>query len=104
MNINPGFGISQTNKGYQMLRKGGWDGMTGLGERGKGRLFPVKSVLKTDRSGVQEGANKSAKITHFAANDKESVSNRVRVQKKIKPSNEKLANREIFLRGALGDL
>jgi len=103
MNINPGFGISQTNKGYQMLKKGGWDGMTGLGESGKGRLFPVKSVLKTDRSGVKEGANKSAKITHFAANDKESVNNRIRVQRKIKPSNEENVNNEIFLRGALGD-
>ena len=98
-----GFKISSTIAGYQMLKKGGWDGMTGLGESGKGRLFPVKSVLKTDRSGVKEGANKSAKITHFAANDKESVNNRIRVQRKIKPSNEENVNNEIFLRGALGD-
>ena len=79
--------------GYQLLRKGGWDGRSGLGVakdgRGTGRVFPIKSVLKRDREGVQEGTKKSAKITHFAANDSESIKNaQTRVQKRNKSSNQ----------------
>ena len=35
------------------MRKGGWDGHSGLGGHSEGRLFPVKSVLKADRAGFK---------------------------------------------------
>ena len=37
------------------MRKGGWDGHSGLGGHKEGRLFPVKSVLKADREGFKAG-------------------------------------------------
>ena len=40
--------------GYKLLKQSGWDGKSGLGTaEHKGRLFPVKSVLKRDRTGIQ---------------------------------------------------
>jgi len=70
----PGFIIPPNNKGYKLLKQSGWDGKSGLGTaEHKGRLFPVKSVLKRDRTGIQEGVRKEARITHFGANDEESI-------------------------------
>ena len=94
------------HSGYQLLRKGGWDGRSGLGVlkegRKTGRLFPIKSVLKRDREGVQEGTKKSAKITHFAANDKESILNaQTRVQKKNR-SNPQDTSTDLLIRKSLG--
>ena len=45
------------NVGYQLMRKGGWDGHSGLGGHNEGRLFPVKSVLKADREGFKAMMN-----------------------------------------------
>ena len=39
------------------MRKGGWDGHSGLGGHNEGRLFPVKSVLKADREGFKAMMN-----------------------------------------------
>jgi len=97
---NPGFLISETNRGYQLMRKGGWDGHSGLGGHNEGRLFPVKSVLKADREGFKEGALKSAKVTHFTANDEHSVA--TRIQKKKKPARNPKA--EVRIRESLKDL
>ena len=70
--------------------------------RKTGRLFPIKSVLKRDREGVQEGTKKSAKITHFAANDKESILNaQTRVQKKNR-SNPQDTSTDLLIRRSLG--
>merc|ERR1719391_222563 len=102
--MDPGFSINQTNKGYQLLRKGGWDGRSGLGEDKNGRLFPVKSVLKTGREGLREGSRKSAKVTHFAAKDGASVSDR-RQRKGIGGGGE-LSGKctEAIIRASLGEL
>ena len=92
-----------TSAGYQLLKKGGWDGHSGLGGHGKGRLFPVKSVIKSNREGLKEGARKGAKITHFAANDVQSIKEQEeRVRKKKKYGED--PNKEIQIRSCLGDL
>jgi len=101
---NPGFIISEANKGYQLMKRSGWDGKSGLGtEQHKGRLFPVKSVLKRDRSGFQEGARKCAKVTHFTANDKDSVKS-VSRDYNPKPLKMPTAARERQIRESLADL
>jgi Ankyrin repeats (3 copies)/G-patch domain len=78
----PGFGLSATNRGYQLLVKSGWDERSGLGpdEEHRGRLFPVKSVLKRDRIGLGGGdsgdevrSSREAKVTHFGPHDVRSV-------------------------------
>nr|CAB3264484.1 peroxisomal NADH pyrophosphatase NUDT12 [Phallusia mammillata] len=62
------------NKGYRMLRSGGWDGNSGLGPDRSGHKFPVKTVLKRDRRGLGlESTESKAKITHFAPMDKTAV-------------------------------
>ena len=44
------------------MRKGGWDGHSGLGGHKEGRLFPVKSVLKADREGFKAGLAETISI------------------------------------------
>ena len=76
------YSISQANRGFQMMLSKGWDSNVGLGPSGKGKLYPVKTVLKRDRQGLGsdilasngEGVNlKKAKVTHFGAYDSTSV-------------------------------
>lgn len=69
------YGISEANKGFRMMIKGGWDKDKGLGPEGSGKKFPVKTMLKRDRKGV--GAEDSARlrVTHFKPNDPAAVSN-----------------------------
>ena len=66
------YGISERNRGYQMLLRGGWDPERGLGPNRQGNMFPVKTVLKQDRSGLG-GRRGRARITHFSAHDQEAV-------------------------------
>jgi len=73
---NPGFGISEANVGFRLMKKSGWDGVSGLGEGQGGKLFPVKTILKQDRKGLEYGDTKRSRVTHFGPNDEESVVNR----------------------------
>ena len=68
------FLISETNVGYKMMRKSGWDGEKGLGPEGKGHRYPIRTTLKRDRSclGSEESKSK-AKITHYGPNDTKAV-------------------------------
>jgi len=101
----PGFIISMNNIGYKLMKQSGWDGKSGLGsEQHKGRLFPVKSVLKRDRSGIQEGTKKEAKITHFSANDEESIKADSRDYNDSKKQPKTVACKEREIRESLGDL
>ncbi|KAH9425723.1 uncharacterized protein LOC113789541 [Dermatophagoides pteronyssinus] len=53
------------NRGYQLLRKQGWSGCSGLGRQEQGRKFPLKTVKKQDRKGVgyQQQTNDESKET-----------------------------------------
>ena len=82
---NPGFQISEFNVGFKLMRKAGWDGTSGLGEEGDGKLFPVKTIFKQDRRGIESGDRKKSRITHFGPNDVKSIENR----RKRKPFNVK---------------
>ncbi len=63
------YGIPQSNRGYQMLLKKGWDPESGLGSEQQGQQFPVKTVLKRDRLGLGVQSKDKARVTHFEAGD-----------------------------------
>lgn len=72
------FLIPPGNRGYQLMLKSGWDGEKGLGSRGQGQRYPVKTVLKRDRQclgGDMEKATKKkqAKVTHFGPFDQTAI-------------------------------
>lgn len=68
------FYINSRNKGYQLMRRAGWDGEVGLGPSGHGKKYPVKTVLKRDRVGLGADITKpKARVTHFGANDKKAI-------------------------------
>lgn len=70
-NVIP-YGIPESNRGFQMLLRKGWDPGKGLGSQRQGHRFPVKTVLKQDRLGFGlEGGR--ARVTHFSAHDKEAI-------------------------------
>eukprot|EP00741_Cyanophora_paradoxa_P021738 tig00000241_g20981.t1 len=56
--------IPESNKGYDMLKKMGWNEHAGLGKTAQGVKQPVATQLRTDRSGL--GKKKfTARVTHF---------------------------------------
>ncbi|XP_022218429.2 G patch domain and ankyrin repeat-containing protein 1 homolog [Drosophila obscura] len=62
------FNISAKNRGLQLMVKQGWDREHGLGPTQSGRLYPVKTVLRKQRTGL--GIEQPpAKVTHFKAFD-----------------------------------
>ncbi len=68
------YGIPEANRGFQMMLGGGWDRERGLGPEGReGKKFPVRTTLKRDRLGVGNPKAAPPRVTHFAANDPESV-------------------------------
>jgi hypothetical protein len=60
------YSIPASNKGYQILVKGGWDREKGLGADGSGHKFPLKTVMKRDREGLGGGTQEKARVTHFS--------------------------------------
>lgn len=90
-NVVP-YGIPESNRGFQMLLRSGWNPDKGLGSHRQGHRFPVKTVLKHDRLGFGvPGGSGKAKVTHFSAHDQEAVrSHRGRHKKgKQLPKNKK---------------
>ncbi|XP_053610271.1 G patch domain and ankyrin repeat-containing protein 1 homolog [Plodia interpunctella] len=50
--------IPQSNKGYQMMLRVGWDKNLGLGPDGSGKKYPIRTVQKKDRKGLGNKRNK----------------------------------------------
>ena len=67
------YGIPESNRGFQLLLKGGWDPEKGLGPDQKGQKFPVKTVLKQDRLGFGLSSRARPRVTHFSAHDEAAV-------------------------------
>ena len=70
------YGIPESNRGFQMLLRSGWDREKGLGPHKQGQRFPVKTVLKQDRLGFGSGGGEGkqkARVTHFSAHDRAAV-------------------------------
>ncbi|KAG2462063.1 GPAN1 protein, partial [Polypterus senegalus] len=67
------YGVPESNVGFQMMLRNGWDSETGLGPAGKGRRFPVKTLLKRDHRGLGYTTSLKAKVTHFQPHDIQAV-------------------------------
>ncbi|XP_060565716.1 G patch domain and ankyrin repeat-containing protein 1 homolog [Ruditapes philippinarum] len=67
------FSIPESNRGFQLMRKSGWDGCKGLGPEGQGTKYPVKTTLKRDRLCLGSEVKEKAKVTHFGPKDLEAV-------------------------------
>ncbi|EEB15509.1 conserved hypothetical protein [Pediculus humanus corporis] len=50
--------IPESNKGFQILLKKGWNKEKGLGPEGNGILFPIKAIVKKNRHGIGVPNNK----------------------------------------------
>ena len=88
------YGISERNRGYQMLLRSGWNPEKGLGSVEQGQRFPVKTILKQDRLGFGSTGRK-ARITHFSAHDREAVrSNRDKFRREETPKTKRDILRE----------
>ncbi|XP_002733271.1 G patch domain and ankyrin repeat-containing protein 1 homolog [Saccoglossus kowalevskii] len=61
--------LPESNKGFQIMVKDGWDKEQGLGPGGSGSKFPVKTILKRDRQGLGLDKDKKARVTHFKPYD-----------------------------------
>ena len=70
--VPPNYLIPETNKGFQMLLKKGWNIDSGLGPTGDGHKYPVKTVLKRDRKGLGVPGERG-KVTHFEKNDTQAI-------------------------------
>lgn len=46
------YGIPESNKGFQLLLREGWNREKGLGPGGSGRKYPIKANMKKDRGGI----------------------------------------------------
>ena len=67
------YSIPQSNKGFQLMIKRGWNPENGLGPSEQGTLQPVKTVLKRDRQGLGAGRKQKPRVTHFASFDKSAI-------------------------------
>lgn len=65
--------LPENNVGFRLMVREGWDPESGLGPAGKGRKFPVKTVLKRDQKGLGFQTDLKAKVTHFSARDTQAV-------------------------------
>ncbi|DBA04362.1 TPA: hypothetical protein N0F65_002124 [Lagenidium giganteum] len=62
--------LPETNRGYQLMMNMGWSEGAGLGPHSSGRVEPVQTVFKTDRTGIGMERHKP-RVTHFPAHDAE---------------------------------
>ena len=84
------YGIPESNRGYRMLLRGGWDPGKGLGSLEQGQQYPVKTILKQDRLGFGLNSKESGpRVTHFSAHDKDAVRTRRERERVGKESSNK---------------
>jgi hypothetical protein len=72
------FHLQASNRGYQLMKKAGWDESSGLGPNLNGRKAPIKTILKRERDGLGAVNSKGEplakpRVTHFKAHDPEAV-------------------------------
>ncbi|CDW54442.1 G-patch and Ank 2 domain containing protein [Trichuris trichiura] len=70
----PCFSLGQSNVGYKLLVKGGWNQASGLGKCQEGKWYPLKTILKRDRKGLGCPNGSKPRVTHFGPFDKAAVS------------------------------
>jgi hypothetical protein len=101
------YSIPASNKGYQILVKGGWDREKGLGADGSGHKFPLKTVMKRDRAGLGGGTKEKARVKHFtplASQLKQKTRNNTSSRHKREVALSREHRKERALRRELGDM
>jgi hypothetical protein len=82
-----------------MLLSSGWDRNSGLGPAGTGKLYPVKTALKRDRSGLgleaETGTSCVTQVTHFAAHDASSVADVAERTEKVSTAGKRRQKRQL---------
>lgn len=67
------FGIPDSNVGFRMMLRQGWNRQNGLGPQKDGHLYPVKTTIRKPRSGLGTQQPNPAKVTHFRPFDADAV-------------------------------
>lgn len=67
------FGLPDSNVGFQMMLRQGWNRESGLGPQKDGHLYPVKTVIRKPRSGLGTRQPNTPKVTHFRPFDADAV-------------------------------
>lgn len=67
------FGIPESNVGFRLMVRQGWNRENGLGSQQEGPLYPVKTVLRKFRSGLGVKQAAKARVTHFQPFDRNAV-------------------------------
>ena len=101
------YSIPASNRGYQILVKGGWDREKGLGADGSGHKFPLKTVMKRDRAGLGGSTKEKARVTHFtplASQLKQKIRNNTSSRRKREAALSREHRMERALRRELGDM
>lgn len=87
------FNIPLRNKGLQLMVKQGWDKESGLGPSQTGRLYPVKTVIRKQRTGLGI-EQQAARVTHFDSYDRRAIQRDNSDYYKKKPRNRNDIRRE----------
>lgn len=99
------FGIPESNVGFQLMIKQGWDRESGLGASKEGPLYPVKTTIRKSRTGLGTKQD-SARVTHFAAYDRDAIKWRrpapkPKTRRDLERDKRRERRQEIKLRNAL---
>lgn len=97
--------IPDSNIGFKMMLRQGWDRESGLGPNSEGKLFPVKTTIRKARSGLGVKQD-SARVTHYSAFDRDAIkwrppAPRAKTKKQLEKDSKKNQRKEIALRHAL---
>lgn len=97
--------IPESNIGFKMMLRQGWDRESGLGPNSEGKLYPVKTTIRKARSGLGVKQD-SARVTHYSAYDRDAIkwrppAPRAKTKKQLERDSKKNQRKEFALRRAL---
>lgn len=97
--------IPDSNIGFKMMLKQGWDRESGLGPNNEGKLYPVKTTIRKARSGLGIKQD-SARVTHYSAFDRDAIkwrpsAPRAKTKKQLERDSKRDQRKEIAIRRAL---
>lgn len=97
--------IPDSNIGFKMMLRQGWDRESGLGPNSEGKLYPIKTTIRKARSGLGVKQD-SARVTHYSAHDRDAIKWRpaapkAKTKKQLERDSKKNQRKEIAIRRAL---
>lgn len=102
------FGIPESNVGFRMMLRQGWNRDSGLGPEQNGVMYPIKTTLRKSRSGLGTRQPCTAKVTHFKAFDRNAIKadrappvQIITAKKQIKSDKMKTQRKDRYLRKLL---